>query len=636
MATSKNFEVKNGLSVGGTERISSAGVGTFTDLNVTGTTTTIDTATLQVQDKNIVINYGTGDTSSTASGAGITIQDAVDASNDATLLWDASADEFDFSHSVTAPSLKSTGAATFDSTFTSTGLLLSENTGLYTTNASLSYYSATNGVYINGAGNTGWLRLNASGAQNSRTAIDLYGSSAGDYIKVRAANTDTMYFGAGGAGRVGIGTSNAAKPLHVYSSDNHPLRVESSDAYAGIEIKDSGSATLPPLHSALSNDHIFYAGHASARPEVMRIGSDGKVAINQASLSENLTVTGTGAFSGKFAVMNATTHGSFDFYNNGTSYFNGTTYVDDVLHITGSNAEVRFSGFRLDDNGTTAAGRLGFNRNPADGSYLSSSSYQRYQINGPGSNGDFLDIQNYNSSGSYQGSLKISGGNIYLTGSNDMRIKLSDSGITGVSDSNNTVNIRGDNDGMKLNAAGNGYILCEINGVQATNIASNGRFLVGANGLGTAQTEIKVPEGTAGLYVTTGSSGSVFAATQTLTCVNTLTSSNTWYDVAYVSHSPNIEVMGKSYQSNNVSYGGAAAQYTFLGHYGSVSATANKQFAQAMNGGDVTADLEYRYLNSGASSGSYRLQCKLGFSGGTHYVYTSIQGIASADMYEDD
>ena len=129
--------------------------------------------------------------------------------------------------------------------------------------------------------------------------------------------------------------------MHVYSSDNHPLRVESSDAYAGIEIKDNGSATLPPLHSALSNDHIFYGGHASSRPELVRFGSDGKVAINQASLTENLTVNGTGAFSGKFAVLASSVHGSFDFYNNGTSYFNGTTYVDDVLQVTGSSSQIQ-------------------------------------------------------------------------------------------------------------------------------------------------------------------------------------------------------------------------------------------------------------------------------------------------------
>ena len=68
------------------------------DLTVNGTSTTINTATLDVEDKNITINKGSGDTSSTADGAGITIQDAVDSSTDATLLWDATNDRFDFSH----------------------------------------------------------------------------------------------------------------------------------------------------------------------------------------------------------------------------------------------------------------------------------------------------------------------------------------------------------------------------------------------------------------------------------------------------------------------------------------------------------------------------------------------------------
>jgi cytoskeletal protein CcmA (bactofilin family) len=70
------------------------------DLTVNGTTTTLNTATLDVEDKNITINYGAGDTSGSANGAGITIQDAVDASNDATILWDTTNDEFDFSHAI--------------------------------------------------------------------------------------------------------------------------------------------------------------------------------------------------------------------------------------------------------------------------------------------------------------------------------------------------------------------------------------------------------------------------------------------------------------------------------------------------------------------------------------------------------
>jgi hypothetical protein len=75
------------------------------DLTVGGTTTTLNAQNLQVKDKNIVLNYLDGDASSTADGAGITIQDAVNSTTDATILWDNSSPtnspgEFDFSHSI--------------------------------------------------------------------------------------------------------------------------------------------------------------------------------------------------------------------------------------------------------------------------------------------------------------------------------------------------------------------------------------------------------------------------------------------------------------------------------------------------------------------------------------------------------
>ena len=71
------------------------------NLTVQGTTTTLNTATLDVEDKNITLNAGSGDTSGSANGAGITIQDAVNSSTDATLLWDATNDRFDLSHALT-------------------------------------------------------------------------------------------------------------------------------------------------------------------------------------------------------------------------------------------------------------------------------------------------------------------------------------------------------------------------------------------------------------------------------------------------------------------------------------------------------------------------------------------------------
>lgn len=71
------------------------------NLTVEGTQVTLNTSALDVEDKNITLNYhATADTSASADGAGITIQDAVDASNDATILWDSTNDRFNFSHKV--------------------------------------------------------------------------------------------------------------------------------------------------------------------------------------------------------------------------------------------------------------------------------------------------------------------------------------------------------------------------------------------------------------------------------------------------------------------------------------------------------------------------------------------------------
>jgi len=73
------------------------------DLTVSGDTVSANVATLDVEDKNITLNKSAGDSSSTADGAGITIQDAVDASNDASILWNAASDKFLFSHLIQAP-----------------------------------------------------------------------------------------------------------------------------------------------------------------------------------------------------------------------------------------------------------------------------------------------------------------------------------------------------------------------------------------------------------------------------------------------------------------------------------------------------------------------------------------------------
>ena len=76
--------------------------------------------------------------------------------------------------------------------------ITSTDTTLYATDASLSHFSSSNAVYPNGAGANGWLRLNASGNANDRTAINLFGQNAGDNITFKTASSERMRLASNG------------------------------------------------------------------------------------------------------------------------------------------------------------------------------------------------------------------------------------------------------------------------------------------------------------------------------------------------------------------------------------------------------------------------------------------------------
>ncbi len=80
-------------------------------LTVQGSQTQLDTQTLTVEDNNIVLNHSTGDSSGSADDSGITIQDAVNSSTDASILWKATGDYFQFSHPINAISSASNAYA---------------------------------------------------------------------------------------------------------------------------------------------------------------------------------------------------------------------------------------------------------------------------------------------------------------------------------------------------------------------------------------------------------------------------------------------------------------------------------------------------------------------------------------------
>ena len=168
--------------------ITSTGVTIPGNLTVEGTTTTLNTATLDVEDKNITLNYGSGDTSSTADGAGITIQDAVNSSTDATILWNASNDMFDFSDSITLPDNKK---AIFG-----TGLDLN----VYHTGSHSYIENQTGNLYVQNKTDDGDIVFQSDdGSGGTATYITIDGSADSTLFSKRARFSDNVKAAFGGS-----------------------------------------------------------------------------------------------------------------------------------------------------------------------------------------------------------------------------------------------------------------------------------------------------------------------------------------------------------------------------------------------------------------------------------------------------
>jgi len=119
---------------------------------------------------------------------------------------------------------------------------------LYATDGALSYYSASNGVYLNGAGASGWLRLNASGVQNNRNSINIYGS-AGDYMNFQTANLTRLIIDANGDFQASVdqdknyefGKAHIGYMGHADHAGFSHIDINSGGGYALLQ--DSGGTT---------------------------------------------------------------------------------------------------------------------------------------------------------------------------------------------------------------------------------------------------------------------------------------------------------------------------------------------------------------------------------------------------------
>lgn len=263
---SDSLQLLNGTS------LSVAGDATITgNLTVDGTTTTLNTATLDVEDKNITLNYGSGDTSATADGAGITIQDAVDASTNATILWDGTNDEFDFSHTINvtgningsrfiqtgtsgnsfygAQFTRSGGGITSPDLWGSNGTLVigssSETEALAFSSTDSTFYGEltipskirhsgdTDNYFSFAAADTqSFVTGNSTRLQITNSLVRLNQEGTNQDFQVFGQNNDNLIFADASTDRVGIGTGAPSSLLHIKGADANLIIQDTSGSYS--------------------------------------------------------------------------------------------------------------------------------------------------------------------------------------------------------------------------------------------------------------------------------------------------------------------------------------------------------------------------------------------------------------------
>ena len=223
-------------------------------------------------------------------------------------------------------------------TTTSGGLILDDNTSLYSTDATLSKYSSSNGVYLNG-NIGGWLRLNGDRTQHQR--LDIYGNNGGGYVRLLtnnknrldvANNGDISFYDDTGssqalfwdasAERLGLGTTLPTAPLSIGGtgslgaiSNNYKIATSIDGGFSttnarqhkvigfigttagGVDIYDSSYASgerSKNFYSGLFTDNSYF--NASSYRIVqggksrLTIKQDGEFVINDDSLDRDFRV----------------------------------------------------------------------------------------------------------------------------------------------------------------------------------------------------------------------------------------------------------------------------------------------------------------------------------------------------------
>jgi len=168
-----------------------------------------------------------------------------------------------------------TGNATAD------GVVLDYSTGLFSTDKSLSSYSSTNGVYLNG-NSAGWLRLAGDGSQRSFLEITGDTYSGGEYARVSVSGSERLRIVSGGDVGIGVTPGNPgwARNLHVHGAGNGG-GLQLTDNTSGSGNNDGLSIASYQGNSYFINRENAFMAFSTNDTERMRIDSTGRLLVGK-------------------------------------------------------------------------------------------------------------------------------------------------------------------------------------------------------------------------------------------------------------------------------------------------------------------------------------------------------------------
>jgi len=302
------------LVTGGTAAISvdsSQNVILAANLTVNGTTTTIDTQNLDVEDKNITIGKVSTPSDTTADGGGITLKGA----SDKTITWTDSTDSWDFNQHVNAATGKefkinnvsvlsatALGSSVVGSSLTSVGTIASgtwQGTTVAVDQGGTGQTSYTNGQLLIGnttgntlakatlTGGTGCTITN--GASSISIAVDITDSTSSTSTTTSASpnSVKTAYDLANGA--IPKSLTDAKGDILTATADNTPARL--AVGTNGYYLKADSSTSTGLAWAAVSQ----YSTPLTTQGDVLYRDGSGDARLAAGTAGQVLTTGGSGA-----------------------------------------------------------------------------------------------------------------------------------------------------------------------------------------------------------------------------------------------------------------------------------------------------------------------------------------------------